>query len=287
MSKRKPEVSVGMPVYNGEKYLEKSILSVLNQTYDNFELIISDNASVDKTPEICQEFALKDKRIKYYRNEINLGASKNYNSVFNLASGKNFRWQNADDIAAPELIRKCLQVIEENEDTVLCYGKTCLIDENDKNIEEYEDHLDLRSPRPSDRYIKFFQSIGLTNAIYGLMRRDAVRQTALMGNFIASDYNFMAELVLYGKFLEIPEILFYRRIHPEASSWDKNDEKKLGDFWDPLKKDTKYDRWKQNLHYFKGVKKSNIRLSEKLKLFYFLSKQVYWEKNDLWKDLFK
>ena len=85
-------VSIGLPVYNGEKYLEQALISILSQTYTDFELIISDNASTDRTQAICREYAAKDPRIRYYCNEENLGAAPNHNRVFELASGEYFKW---------------------------------------------------------------------------------------------------------------------------------------------------------------------------------------------------
>src|ERR1700737_2789384 len=92
-----PRVSIGLPVYNGERYLRFAIDSLLEQDYINFELIISDNASTDATQAICQEFADKDPRVRYYRNQTNLGASGNYDRVFELARGDLFKWAAHDD----------------------------------------------------------------------------------------------------------------------------------------------------------------------------------------------
>ncbi len=77
-----PAVSIGLPVYNGDNFLAEAIDSILRQTMEDFELIISDNASTDRTEEICREYAAGDSRIRYYRNESNLGAMANYNLVF-------------------------------------------------------------------------------------------------------------------------------------------------------------------------------------------------------------
>ena len=87
-----PLVSIGMPVFNGEDYVEAALDSILTQTFTNFELIISDNASTDRTEEICNDFADSDDRIRYYRQEKNLGAAANFNRVFELSSGKYFKW---------------------------------------------------------------------------------------------------------------------------------------------------------------------------------------------------
>ena len=223
MNEGKPMVSVAMPVFNGEPYIEESIRCVLNQTYDNLELVISDNASTDNTEQICRDFKEKDDRVVYIRNTTNIGAAKNYNQAFWHTTGPYFRWHNADDLCSSRLVEVCLEVLINNPDTVLSYGKTDIIDARGEFIEHYDDNLDLRQPKATERFKAFFQQVGLTNIIYGLMRRSAVEKTMLMGEgtFFSSDINFMAELSLYGRFHEIPETLFSRRMHEKASTWDK------------------------------------------------------------------
>ena len=90
MSSQRPRIAIGMPVYNGEKYIESAISSILAQTYTDFDFIISDNASTDRTQEICLTYAARDNRIRYHRNEVNLGAAPNYNRVFQLSSNEFF-----------------------------------------------------------------------------------------------------------------------------------------------------------------------------------------------------
>jgi len=116
----KPRVSIGLPVYNGENYLEEAIDSILAQTYKDFELIISDNASTDRTPDICQAYANKDPRIRYYRNEKNIGAAVNFNRVFELSSSEYFKWAAHDDIIAPDYISECIEILD-NDDSIVLY----------------------------------------------------------------------------------------------------------------------------------------------------------------------
>ena len=100
----RPRVSVGMPVYNREKYVGAAIEAHLNQTCTDFELVITDNASTDHSEEICRSFAAKDPRVKYYRNPQNLGASGNYRRCFELSTGEYFRWTPSDDLVSPNLL---------------------------------------------------------------------------------------------------------------------------------------------------------------------------------------
>jgi glycosyltransferase involved in cell wall biosynthesis len=230
------KVGIGIPVYNGEEFLEAALKSVLNQTFQDFEVIVSDNASTDRTEEICRDYASRDIRIKYIRQADNIGAAKNYAACFLPCKHEYFRWNNADDLVEPTLVEKCVEVLDDNRDAVLAYGKTSIINAVGEVTERYDDNLDIRDPNSANRFIQAQTSIGLSNVLYGLMRRELLEKTSLLGNYIASDINLIIELTLYGKFIEIPVPLFYRRMHERATSWDRSDIEVQREFWDPSKK---------------------------------------------------
>jgi glycosyltransferase involved in cell wall biosynthesis len=286
MPRGRPRISVGMPVYNGEPYIHVAIESILNQTFGDFELIISDNASTDQTEAICRDFASRDERVVYSRNQENIGAAANYNRLVDMASAPYFRWSNADDVFAPELHESCASVLDATPDAVLSYGKTRLIDENGNEREDYEDNLDLRDDRPSDRFIQFHSSVGLTNVIYGLMRTAAVRKTAKMGDgsYPTADVNFMGELALYGKFVEIPQCLFYRRMHAAAFSADKGDERQTY-FWTAGAAGFSLPSWRKNVASVKAIRRAPIGFDEKRRLALYMLRRVYWDRRELLGDL--
>ena len=119
-----PLVSIGMPVFNGEKSLAQALDALLEQDYSNLEVIISDNGSTDRTPMICQEFLKKDSRIKYYRSSENLGSNWNFNRVFDLSSGKYFMWAAHDDLRELSFVRACVEMLEQSAEAVLCHSHT-------------------------------------------------------------------------------------------------------------------------------------------------------------------
>ncbi len=283
MKEHIPVISVGMPVYNGEPYLEEAILATLKQTYDNFELIISDNASTDKTEEICRDYANSDKRIRYIRNKENIGAAGNYNQLFKYARGNYFRWFNADDLCADVLHERCLKTLESNPDAVMCYGKTDIVDGEGKLIEHYNDNLDLQQQSVVERFKAYFQSVGLTNAIYGLMRSSALKKTNLMGDasFPAADTNLMGEIVLQGKVIEISETLFFRRIHQNASSWDRSDQNVQQTFWKGTNSKFVMPRLKKEIAYLKAIAKSPASSSEKWQLRRYILRRLIWARKQI------
>ena len=171
-----------MPVYNGEKYVEESINSVLAQTFEDFEFLISDNGSTDRTADICRDYAAKDKRITYLRSATNIGAAANYNKLYKKSTTPYFRWSNADDLLAPTLHEKCLNALEASPEAVLAAGTTVFIDEDSLETGQWDDDLHLTQARPSARLQTFFERVKLTNVIYGLMRTEPLGRTDLMGN---------------------------------------------------------------------------------------------------------
>lgn len=208
-----PKVSIGVPVFNGEKYLPAALNSLLRQDFENFELIISDNASTDGTQEICQQYAAKDKRVRYVRNATNIGASGNYNQVFTLSRGEYFKWAAHDDECEPSFVRRCLEVIEQAPPSViLVYPCTDMIDERGQVRFQGDDYLGSMSSRPHQRFTKFLKHISLAYPLWGIIRPAYLRQTRLMGCFHA-DYVLLAELVLRGQFVEIPDVLLRMRLH--------------------------------------------------------------------------
>ena len=218
MNDDKPQVSIGMPVYNGEKYIEETINSILAQTFTDFELIISDNASTDRTPEICQSYMTRDHRVRYFHNQENLGAAPNYNRVFNLSTGKYFKWADYDDLLAPEFLAKCVAVLDQNPEIVLCFPLARVIDEEGAVLGDHQYKSDTSSPRPELRFRNLVLNPEMAYQVSGLMRSNEVRKTALHGSYPSSDLVFLEELSLYGKFYEFPEYLFFPRYHSAQST---------------------------------------------------------------------
>jgi glycosyltransferase involved in cell wall biosynthesis len=283
MSEQRPTISVGMPVYNGMPYLPQAIESVLSQTFGDFELIISDNCSTDDTQAVCEAYARQDARIVYIRNASNIGAARNYNQLFERARGRYFRWFNSDDLASPVLHERCLDVLVARPDVVLAYGKTDIIDCNGQLIEHYEDRLDLQQASVSVRFLEFHRVVGQTNAIYGLMRREALAQTQLMGSgaYPAADTFLMGELVLQGKFAEIPEPLFSRRLHERASSWNRSDGKVQQSFWTGGDKRFVMPTLKQCATLWTAIGRGHFPWGEQRPMRWYVIKRLFWSRREL------
>src|SRR5262249_28074703 len=148
----------------------------------------------------------------------NRGVAANYRKVLEAASAEYFRWANSDDLFAPESLARCAEVLDREPSVVLAYPKTRLIDARGAVIGEYEDRRHLDSARASHRFVEVCERLGLVHVYYGLVRTTVLRRTGLIRPFPGGDIPLVAELALYGKFWEIPEVLFFRRVHPWALS---------------------------------------------------------------------
>jgi len=219
-----PTVGIGMPVFNGEQFIEEAIGSLLAQTFQDFELVIVDNHSSDGTFEICQRFASRDPRVRYIRQRQNYGVNHNFNSAFRLTSGKYFKWAAYDDVCAPEFLTRCVEVLDSDPSVVLAYSEMPWIDETGSHLERRPRHFDpaalqmTASSDAAERFTATMHNFWYTEHLDGLIRSSALAKTRLYRNHFMADHVLLSELCLYGRFLPIPEPLLFLRRHSEQSS---------------------------------------------------------------------
>jgi glycosyltransferase involved in cell wall biosynthesis len=214
----RPRVFVGLPVYNGARFLARALNSLLAQTYGDFVLLISDNASSDATQAICEHYAESDSRVCYVRQPFNIGAPRNWNFVANQADGEYFKWATANDECSPEFIEQCVRILDADPSAVLCQGKTFLVDEETDAREPYGFDLELADPRPSQRLKDLVIKLALNNGQSGLIRLASLRRTGLDRPYPGGDIPLMAELALLGKFIVVQDVFLYRRMGPSTFS---------------------------------------------------------------------
>jgi len=280
MSSNKPRVSIGLPVFNGENFLKETLDSIMAQTYSDFELIISDNASTDSTQQICLTYASKDRRIRYYRNKRNLGACKNFNRLFKFSSGEYFKWAAHDDVLAPEFLAKCIDILDSDPSIVLCHSKTGCIDEQGKLVSVYPRIPALNSQKPQERFAELITFRHLQWAIFGLIRANVLRMTSLIGSYIGSDKNLLTEIGLIGRIYEIPEFLFFRRMHPQSYSDTSRKSNQEDLYWWTTEGGNIILLYMRNiLEYFKSVGHIPLKWSERLSCY---AKLVKWFTKEGW-----
>ena len=211
-----PRLTIGLPVYNGEQYLAESIDALLGQTYQDFELIISDNASTDGTAEICQRYAQQDSRVRYIRQPVNIGLAPNHNAVVEQARGELFKWAASDDLYACELVERCVDALDQYPDVVLAHSWSARIDGSGSVTHAYKYPLTTSAPQAPERFRSLLFGSGGDDD-YGVIRTDVLRRTAMKESYHHADRTIIAELALYGRFYQIPDWLYFRRDHPQRA----------------------------------------------------------------------
>ena len=198
-----PRLTVGLPVYNGEEHLTEALEALLGQTFEDFELVISDNASTDSTSDICRFYEKQDSRIRYFRQPVNRGSSANHNFVVEKARGELFKYASHDDLYARDLLKRCVEVIDEHPDVVLVNSWTAMIDESGDVTLALEYPLFSASKSTPERFGSLLFGSG-GDDFYGLIRLSAVRPVLRHGSHHHADRTMVTVLCLYGPFYQNP-----------------------------------------------------------------------------------
>jgi len=275
---------VGVPVYNGERYLARTLDSLLNQTVGDFVVLVGDNASTDGTAAIIQAYAARDSRVRHVRHPHNLGAAANYSLLCELAHTEFFRWSAADDCSEPRFLEACLEALERDPHAVLAYPRVMMIDADGQPLGQYEEGLHLPHARPSDRFFALLQNIRLCNALYGLGRTEAFRRTRLLGPYLGSDMVFQAELSLYGRILEVPEPLLLRRMHAQAFTSMTLEQQR--EFNSPgMRQSIEFYKWRHFVEHLRSLFRAPITITERGRLLAGLVREAVWSRDLFLKEI--
>ena len=280
-----PRLSIGLPVYNGERYLRQALDAILTQSFSDFELIISDNASTDETGDICQEYALKDARIRYVRQRENLGAAENFNIVFSLARGEYFKWAAHDDVLEPDFLKACIAVLDSDPFVILAYSKVCKINVKGETTGAYDYRLRVSDEQAHIRFSDLILINHFCVAVFGVARTAVLAKTPLIGKFVGSDRTLLAELGLRGKLVEVPEYLFNRRDHPLASTSQFRHRSRLGWFDPHQQNKLHFPYWRNGYEHLRSVLRVPMAGKEKIRCF---GIALYWfwaRRKVLWEDI--
>ena len=231
---RIPKVAIGIPVYNGENYLGDTLDQLLRQTCEDFEIIVSDNCSTDRTAELCRDYAARDNRVLYTRTERNIGGSPNFNRVFQLSRSPYFTWKAHDDQSHPTFLEKCVDVLDRDPGVVLSHTASITIDDhgdplpfdvgrgcyiyNPGGYEVPPDTVHLaEGPDPVARFAELLDENYFGMHMYGVMRRDALAATELFRSYMPCERALLSELALIGRFVTLEDKLFARRVHAKSA----------------------------------------------------------------------
>ena len=278
-----PAVSICLPVFNGENFVVIAIESMLAQTFDDFELIITDNASTDRTEEICRKFADVDPRVRYYRNERNVGGARNQAIAVQLSRGRYVRLSAHDDKIAPTHIEECVAILEERPDVVIAFTRTIVINEVGAEVSQYRATRGT-ADTPSRRFRELIFRDHNCDAVYGVMRGDILRRVRPEENFTDSDKVFLCRLAFHGPFVSIDRPLFYKRFHPK--NWVGNWRDRMAWYNPDAKGKVTFPHWLELFSFCSAVVTAPISLLERLRCGATVVHWVIRHAPNLAKDLF-
>ena len=222
-----PLVSVGIPTHNGERFVRATLESLAGQDYSNIEFLISDNASTDRTLDICRDVAAADSRFRIHAEPENRGAAANFARVLADARGAYFMWAGDHDLWSPTYVSRCVAALESDRGVVLAYSQTTLIDGLDNPISRMNDALDITQPKAVDRYLNLIWTLAVCNAVYGVVRTEIAQGTGGPEPVVGADHLVLAQLALEGRFVQIPEPLFLRRENRPSETADAAEARRL------------------------------------------------------------
>jgi glycosyltransferase involved in cell wall biosynthesis len=220
-AEQRPLVSVGMPVHNEERFIARSIDSILAQDYPNLEFIISDNASTDRTQAICENAAKRDARIRYNRLTGNRGAADNFQRVRDLATGTYFMWASGHDLWSPNYLRGCVELLEQHPSSAVAFGCPNWGDENGNPMDRYSGWTDTRGMSPAARFFTAFW--GNMHPVLGVIRARYLRECRPMHSTVGADLILLSELALKGDF-----------VHAASASWSRREFRRETNYADKI-----------------------------------------------------
>jgi glycosyltransferase involved in cell wall biosynthesis len=261
---RTPRLGIGLPVYNGEAYLTEALDALLGQTYEDFELIISDNASTDATEDICRQYAARDHRIRYIRQPHNIGGLLNHNVVFEHCRSELFKWAADDDLYGRDLVERCVAALDEHPDVVLAHSWTAVIDSDGEVVQAVEYPLATSSSAAPVRFRSMLFDDGGDDD-YGVIRTAVLRSIPPYDSYHRSDRTLMAELALHGRFYQVPAWLYFRRHHEASLEGSARTIRQKSTAWDPRRANHSTVRLlgEYMLGYVRAVRQAPLPVTEK------------------------
>lgn len=210
-----PLVSIGLPVFNGAEYIQPALDSLLGQSYDNFELNISDNASTDGTEDICRSYAAKDDRVHYYRQPQNVGLMGNWGRVLQLASGDYFMWAQDDDCWSKNYVGTLLECLLACPGAILAAGRTFYIDVDGNPYPADPDDAPVRHDNARLSAAKQLLQQHAQGWLHGLFRREPLLRLAptfYSADPWGADIVFLLELSLSQEIVGSEAAVLYKRV---------------------------------------------------------------------------
>jgi glycosyltransferase involved in cell wall biosynthesis len=280
-----PLITIGVPAFNSAAHIGLTLEGLLSQTFSDFELIVSDNASTDDTREIVEGYMRRDARVHYERQPFNIGANPNYAALVTRARGQFFKWSSASDWCAPTFLERCKNELVANEDVVLAVPRTRLFQESPQSSVDYPHDIEVLDDTPYARLMRLTSTLALNNAMNGLIRTAALRRTRLIERYMGADCVLMGHLALLGKFRLIDEPLFYRRMEPHTATSMQDRAAVWRHHYPRLSRNALFQGCRRQAGWLRVALTGPMPPGERMRSLTLVAKMCYWKRAFLLRDL--
>jgi len=284
MATFRPKLTIGLPVYNGERYLKDAIESHLAQDFTDYELLIADNASTDGTIDIINRYVTRDSRIRYHGSDVNHGATWNFNRLVGLASGQYFKWSAYDDVMAPTFLSTCVNALDSDPAAAGCFTGFNLIDA-DGNVTGSGLGKGTDQETPSQRFLAAMVDVPF-QASFSIFHTDILKRTAMIASYANCDVVMLAEITLYGKLLQLPDQLFFSRDHEDNSVRSAPSPADRAKWFSTNPRNHIYfPICHETAEYFRAIRQAPLSMAERMRCRICVLKWMRWNASRLIRDV--
>jgi glycosyltransferase involved in cell wall biosynthesis len=281
-----PRLSIGMPIYNGAETIADSLDSLLAQTFTDFELIVSDNASTDNSVEIVQRYQRQDARIRLIRQPVNLGANGNFSAVVDAAQGTYFKWTTCSDLCSPHFLQASVDLLDRHPEVVLAAPTTLLFESDPAQHQAYDGDIEVRGNLPSERFVQLIRKLKFNNAMNGVIRTSALRyQQPVIDHFLKADIVMVSCLALQGEFALVPDALFYRRMDPKTATILMSVEDDIKHHYPVMSSKALFPTWRLYAGWCRAAWKTPVPAHERRTACRYLARMAIWERKEFLHDV--
>ncbi len=281
-----PRVSIGIPIFNGAKTIADTLDSLLAQTYTDFEIVVSDNASTDNSVTIVTAYQKRDSRIRLIKQQKNIGANGNFSAVVDAARGEYFKWATCSDLCSTNFLEACVRMLDQSPEVVLAAPRTRLFTTHPSEASEYDGDIEVRKPTAIARFLELIETLKLNNAMNGLIRiKDLRCRHPVIDHFMKADIVMVSCLAMQGQFAIARDAIFLRRMDPCTSTSLMNPEDDMKHHYPVMTRKALFPTWRLYLGWWRAIRQTPISGSDKRRAMLHVLKMCRWEQREMFEDL--
>jgi glycosyltransferase involved in cell wall biosynthesis len=281
-----PRVTIGLPLYNGQRFVAQTLDSLLAQDFKDFEIVVSDNASTDASVTVVERYVQRDSRVRLLRQSVNLGANGNFSAVVHEARGEYFKWSTCSDLCNPGFLSSCVDLLDTQSDAVLAAPRTFIFTDDPARAQPYPNDIEVRDAAPSARFIRVNQTLKLNNAMNGLIRTHALRKLdPPIDHYIKADLVMISCLALQSAFHIAEGAHFFRRMDPQTATSLMSVEDDRKHHYPVMSARALLPTWRLYLGWLRYIRQAPVAPAERHAAMRYVLHMGRWERASFARDL--